>query len=144
MARSKSKQSRFEALQKEAVEKALTEAAYVLIKEKAANRGKIPYSAYNRVIREFGCPSLTRHLLRHKIIELEKKKTAGTNQETNPPMELGRSTSTSIALPRRPDDDDVSELTNPSTLASPLTITDSQTRRNGDVSDCGWAAVFQR
>ena len=59
MARSKSKQSRFKALQKEAVEKALTEAAYVLIKEKAANKGKIPYDAYNQVIREFGCPSLT-------------------------------------------------------------------------------------
>lgn len=122
MPRARSKESRFEALQKEAVEKALLEAAQVLLKEKDDNNGKIPYGAYNRVIKDFGCPSLTRHVLRHKITELEKERADRTNSE---PIQTTDVAATSIGVPRtcRPDDDDVSELTNPSTLASPLTTT---------------------
>lgn len=104
MPRPRPKRTLFEAAQKKAEDILLVEGAKELIRIKKENDGNLPYGSVPRLLSEMGCPNITRHKLRHKVVELEKTESIPS---------IASTTGTATAA------DDVSEITDPSGVLSP-------------------------
>ena len=97
----------FEEAKEKAEEQLLLDGAKELLRSKESNNGQLPYGSVPAMLKKLGCPGITRHKLRHKMNEIEKQ------------IESGIATIDTNVSTR---EDDVSEITNPTSIQSPSTL----------------------